>query len=442
MPPSDLGTKYRSIANQQLRTILAASLGGSIVLHLGVIAGIAHWWQPAVSIDETDPIEITLVEPLEKAVPPSPVVRSTSKPVPPPKITPVKPKLIKSIAKSITPSTPNFTPLLPKQIATKSSPTRQSKGLQSVLTPVPVTKTRSKPTSKPQPKSIDQPPTPMPSPEFNLPFPSAPSSVLPQQNVTKNVREIPAKPSGAKIISTQLPQSTPPPKTDRQDRPPSISNNKPRQIDDSLMPRDRQSEGLNSGRSVDNNPPIFPAIESSPIGIKPPKNPADSPPNRSKIGAESGGNLTGNLATNLPPGNTQTSGSSNSPPNGSKMGEGSSGKPTGNSASNMPTGETARSDSGITKLECIKYCEIPKLRDLQDTDGGKDRLRIRIVADAQGVILDASIAKSSGNPQIDSAALEGIKQMQFAPSGQEVRGVVKANILIRAANPDLICSIA
>ena len=193
---------------------------------------------------------------------------------------------------------------------------------------------------------------------------------------------------------------------------------------------------------MDNNPPIFPAIKSSSTGIKPPKNPADSPPNRSKIGAESGGNLTGNLATNLPPGNTQTSGSSNSPPNGSKMGEGSSGKPTGNSASNLPTGETARSDSGITKLECIKYCEIPKLRDLQDTDGGKDRLRIRIVADAQGVILDASIAKSSGNPQIDSAALEGIKQMQFAPSGQEVRGVVKANILIRAANPYLICSIA
>jgi TonB family protein len=85
---------------------------------------------------------------------------------------------------------------------------------------------------------------------------------------------------------------------------------------------------------------------------------------------------------------------------------------------------------------------VPKLRDLQDTDGGKDRLRIKIIIDLNGLVLDASISKTSGNPQIDAAAIEGIRQMQFAPYGKEIKGIVKANILIRSANPHMILSVA
>jgi TonB family protein len=461
MQPSDLGTKHRSIANQQSSKILAAGLGGSILLHFGLIAGISHLWQSAVKIDDPDPLEITLVEPVNMPTLLTPVVRSTAKSTPPPKITPVKPTVIKSISKSISPSTPNFTLPLPKPIATKSSrPKSKSQGLQSVLNPKPLPKTSSKP--KPKTNSIDRPPIPIPipTPAFNPPFPSEPKPVPPPQELAKNIRSnvTPVKPPAAKVSSNRSSQSTPTPQPASTNLRPiepfieSSQDRQPERVDrfstetpepkPSLSPRESPQTSNTSGKSIDRNPPIFPAIESSPTGIKPPKNPSDSPPNRSKIGAESGGNLTGNLATNLPPGNTQTSGSSNSAPNGSKMGEGSSGKPTGNSVSSMPTGETARSDSGITKLECIKYCEIPKLRDLQDTDGGKDRLRIRIVVDAKGVILDASIAKSSGNSQLDATVLAGIKQMQLAPPGKEISGIVKANILIRSANPSVILSIA
>jgi TonB family protein len=362
MQPSDLSTKHRSIANQQSSKILAAGLGGSILLHFGLIAGISHLWQSAVKIDDPDPLEITLVEPVNIPIPLAPVVRSTAKLTPPPKITPVKSTAIKSIAKSISPSTPNFTLPLPKPIDTKSSrPKSKSQGLQSVLTPIPLPKTSSKP--KPKTNSIDRPPIPIPipTPAFNPPFPSEPKPVPPPPDLAKNVRS-------------------------------SVTSVKP------------------------------PAANLSNV----------TPPNRSQIGAGSGGNPIGNPAPNPPPGNPQISGSSTSPPTGSG----------GNPTPNMPPGDSAKSDSGITKLECIKYCEIPKLRDLQDTDSGKDRLRIRIVINAKGVIVDASIAKSSGNPQLDATVLAGIKQMQFTPSGKEISGIVKANILIRSANSALILSIA
>jgi TonB family protein len=88
------------------------------------------------------------------------------------------------------------------------------------------------------------------------------------------------------------------------------------------------------------------------------------------------------------------------------------------------------SGSGSEGLQCIQHCEIPKLRDLQDRDGGKDRLRIRIAIDPNGLVIAATISKSSDNPQIDTVVLEGIKQMQFKPSGKTIKGIIKANILL------------
>lgn len=86
--------------------------------------------------------------------------------------------------------------------------------------------------------------------------------------------------------------------------------------------------------------------------------------------------------------------------------------------------------SGTSGLQCVRNCQIARLQDLQDRDGGKDRLRIRIVIDANGVVSAAEIAKSSGNPEIDALVLDGIKQMQFNPSGKTIKGIIKANILL------------
>jgi TonB family protein len=81
-------------------------------------------------------------------------------------------------------------------------------------------------------------------------------------------------------------------------------------------------------------------------------------------------------------------------------------------------------------LQCINRCEISGLTDLEDRDGGKDKLRIKIAIDPQGNVTSASIAKSSGNSTIDRVVINGVKQMQFSPPGKVVERVVKANILL------------
>jgi TonB family protein len=57
-------------------------------------------------------------------------------------------------------------------------------------------------------------------------------------------------------------------------------------------------------------------------------------------------------------------------------------------------------------------------------------LRIRIVVAPNGLVLAATISKSSDNPQIDAIVLEGIKQMQFKPPGKIIKGIIKANIIL------------
>ncbi len=97
----------------------------------------------------------------------------------------------------------------------------------------------------------------------------------------------------------------------------------------------------------------------------------------------------------------------------------------GKTSNNLSTGA-----AGNAGLQCIKNCQIAKLQDLQDSDGGKDRLRIRVTIDANGIVTAAEIAKSSGNPQIDKTILEGIEQMQFQPSGKPIKGIIRANIFL------------
>jgi TonB family protein len=113
--------------------------------------------------------------------------------------------------------------------------------------------------------------------------------------------------------------------------------------------------------------------------------------------------------------------------NGSRSGSPQAGSSVPGDDSSFGTDRIGGNSGG---LQCIQHCEIPKLRDLQDRDGGKDRLRIRIVIDPNGLVVAATISKSSDNPQIDAVVLEGIKQMQFKPSGKTIKGIVKANILL------------
>jgi TonB family protein len=121
---------------------------------------------------------------------------------------------------------------------------------------------------------------------------------------------------------------------------------------------------------------------------------------------------------------------SGNPVTANSNGNGNRDRQTGSDRGKTTTASNSSLGSSNTGLQCIKNCQIAKLQDLQDSDGGKDRLRIRVSIDANGIVTAAEIAKSSGNPQIDRTVLEGIAQMQFQPSGKPIKGIIRANIFL------------
>jgi TonB family protein len=114
-----------------------------------------------------------------------------------------------------------------------------------------------------------------------------------------------------------------------------------------------------------------------------------------------------------------------------KIGGVATGNNSGNGSGNSGNGSgDSGNGSGNSGLQCIQNCQIAKLQDLQDRDSGKDRLRIRVTIDANGIVTAAEIAKSSGNPQLDQTVLNGIERMQFQPSGKSIKGIIRANIFL------------
>jgi TonB family protein len=484
MQPSSLGDRQRSRSNKPLRTILAIGFSGSTILHLGLIAGISHWWQPRVDRDE--PLEITLVEPVEvdPIVPSPPAIEPKPSPDPIPKPVVLKP-ISKPISKPIQISTsvkpapkaisipvkpapkslaqPLETSIAIKSRSTKSTPI-------SPKTPLKATPTTAK--SEPKPISI-----PIPSQSFNPPF----LVETPQQIATKPT-PIVAKPY------TPAPLFTP-----------SIPVQKPQTIASKPSPSVNPPVPAIKTRSTIESPPVpivtkpsiepklptqtvsssIPDRQSSPVATKPtpqpsnftPSTPATKPQPTSSIAQTdrqpapiknlpAGGNnnhnpnlarssrdrtIRGILPNNEgqlnrpnsagfdPLGERLVPGGSPTPSTGSDR---NAGKVGGNLGGNMPNGNATNPEphhpaSGSSAgLQCVQNCQIAKLQDLQDSDGGKDRLRIRIVVDPNGVVTTAEIAKSSGDRQIDAVILSGIKQMQFKPPGKTITGTIKANILL------------
>jgi TonB family protein len=427
MQHSDLGTKTRSMRDRQLPLILVAGLGASIVLHVGAIVGISQWWQsPPPQTDE--PIEVTLVDP-------DPITPTPTKSVPPTR--PQKQNLVKPSLDRPTqipiklPATAISTPVAAKPFLTRTqSPTKPPirAKISKSPTPKPVIVKKPKP-AKPAiiPKSSDRsqplisPKIAATPPPFDLPVPTEPTSppVTPQPILSPQ----PSQTRREKPIASPLPQTSPP----------------------NPLPADKviktpQTAKPATPRVVRVSPSAVPTATSAPTaGGTSSSSSAENyrSPGTSQNPGSSGGILTN---SNRSSGN-ETSGSGSGIGNSSGKG-GSNGNGSGNFAPDPPTGNTSTASAGAGKLECIRNCEVPKLKDLLDTDGGKDRLRIRIAIDANGIVTDAQIAKSSGNPQIDTAALEGIKQMQFVPSGKQISGIIRANILIRSARPLVVPAIA
>jgi TonB family protein len=125
---------------------------------------------------------------------------------------------------------------------------------------------------------------------------------------------------------------------------------------------------------------------------------------------ELGGGLPGKMANSL-------GGSSESPNSSDKLGGGLPGK--------MATGSN-RSLS----IQCLRNCEINYPNNLEDSEAGKDKILVNVTVDANGAITNAQIAKSSGNQNLDSATIDGVKQMQLTAMGKPVTFKIKVNTLL------------
>ncbi|WP_310481148.1 TonB family protein [Chamaesiphon sp. VAR_48_metabat_403] len=445
MKQSSFSATSRRNADKNLLTILLAGVGGSLAFHVAAFAGVAHWWKPVVAIDE--PMEITMVDTAPEPPPVKPA--PTPKPVPIVKAEPKPVPIVKVPAK-----------LEPKPVAAKPIPiVKTAASLDNLVDRQP-----AKPVSKPVPKQIAPQPTPVippafPEQLFKSPQPAAKTPVAPKQKVASQPKQqkIVTEPQpGTPIGENQsgLASNSPnrqlaarstdtPTPTQEQDFG-QVTPSKVNAPTEDIAPSSNNQSGLtgnpvnntklagrlagnNTSSSTDDN---FGEIAPSKIKTPTADDFAGSSNNQSGLAGKptSGGKLGTRLAGNAPSSNTSDGDPAGVAPgkswNSARAEPGAGLKPNpGNSDGDDAGG-------GVFGLQCIKRCEISGLVDLEDRDGGKDKLRIKIAIDPKGNVTRASVAKSSGNSTIDRVVINGVKQMQFSPPGKIVERVVKANILL------------
>lgn len=461
-----------------LRSILVFGFGMSILLHLGLMWGILRWWQPAAI--EEEPIEITIVEPVEIAPvkSTSPTTEIAAKPsdkLPSPVIsTPIttaispaipkrssNPKTLKSPPKQIDSklkSTPN-------SIGTQSSPQSKSLARANSGKPILTTKTigRGSPPTKPkaQPSRMLSKALPFPSNlsaapiedrisspptrSFSLPISPKPKSKAKSNQPTRSARSESAQASESKPVpANPLPSSTPP-AAERTIEPiqPTPTTSTPlllkTPVPIATTPNPLPTRSSPLPRSANNfpQPQDLPrSTKNLPIGSTNDRQVNPNPAGGGVLPKQGGTNSvnSGSLSSSNP---GDLAGTKNGLPTGDLAGingTGSDRGKTGGTSTENGTGTGTSNGNGMgngsSGLQCIKNCQIAELQDLQDSDGGKDRLRIRVSIDANGIVTAAEIVKSSGNPQIDRTVRSGIEQMQFQPSGKQIKGIIRANIFL------------
>ncbi len=466
----------RRNADKNLLTILLVGVGGSLAFHIAAIAGVAHWWKPVAAIDE--PMEITMVDvapekPLAKPSPQPTVTPLVKAPVKVPKPEAAKPVPIVKVPATLEPKTApaKAVPIVkvPAQVARKSAPiVKTASALDKFIERVP-----TKPASKPAPKSIEPPlkavaPPAFPDELFKPAQPPAKTPVTPKQKVAKSPTFTTPKPEQPKIATEPQPGT---PISENQSG--LVTNSPNRQLarsTDTPVPTQEQDfgevapskiktpttddfAGSNNQSGLANKPSSGGKLGTrlagntsssnaasddnfgnvAPSKVNAPSNDDFARANNNQSGlagkSTGGGKLGTRLAGNTPSSNTASDGD----PGGVERGNSWRGARAEPGAGLKPNSGNGNGDDAGGKafgLQCINRCEISGLVDLEDRDGGKDKLRIKIAIDPSGNVTSASVAKSSGNPTIDRVVINGVKQMQFSPPGKIVERVVKANILL------------
>ncbi|WP_310426606.1 TonB family protein [Chamaesiphon sp. VAR_48_metabat_135_sub] len=469
MEQSSFSATSRQNADKNLLTILLAGVGGSLAFHVAAIAGVATLWKPVAPIDE--PMEITMVD-VDSEKPPQPKVIPIVKA--PTKVEPKPVPIVKVPAKlepKIAPAKPMPIVKVPAQVTQKPVPiVKTASSLDNFIDSAKPT-LRERVASKPAPRSIEPPLKAVAPPAFpDEIFKPAPvkTSAVPTQKIAKSPTFTTPQPEQPKIVTEPQPETpirenqsglasnspnrqlatrstdTPAP-TQEQDFE-QVTPSKVNAPTEEIASSNHNQSGLTSnpattsklaGKLAANN--TSPTTddnfgEVAPSKIKTPTTDefAGSSNNQSGLAGKptSGGKLVTRLAGNTPSSNHASDGD----PGGVERGNSWRGARAEPGAGLKPNpGNSGGDDAGSGKtfgLQCIKRCDISGLTDLEDRDGGKDKLRIKIAVDPNGNVTRASIAKSSGNSTIDRVVINGVKQMQFSPPGKIVERVVKANILL------------
>ena len=143
----------------------------------------------------------------------------------------------------------------------------------------------------------------------------------------------------------------------------------------------------------------------------------DIPGNSQRIASGNGG---GN-SKNPPRLSGENQSSSNVNPHGNG---GEKDRQNSSLSENIATGSNRK-----LSIQCLRNCEIRYPENLEASDTGKDKILVKITIDANGLVINAEIDRSSGNHQLDLFALEKIKQMQLTAMGESKTFRIKINTL-------------
>jgi TonB family protein len=438
MIKSSLGATQRSIANKSLARTLLFGLGGSLLCHTVAIGGITYFAQNA-----EESIDIIAIDRVE--VDPEPIASPLSKPITPivkPVVSAVKPITAPvAIVKSMSLGSPS-----PKPVVAIPQP--------KVVSPAPVIKiTKAKVPAKLAKAPLDR-------------------MILPKPDLVStpaiSVRDIPPK----------IDRSQPPPFTANQFK---ETNNQPA-FGNTLLPSTRSTPKINqkiesndnhdrstpkqpdrrsklarssSRLPIDSSQPSLanPNINSQhkspenltggkPIGDfdsgsgKSERNPQTAPSNSSGNGdgkhqtgtgkgdgqGESGGNgsETDNRQYGSPEGTIGSTGNSDKSSNSNSNKE----------LRTSPPGNIAAGGNRKLSIQCLNNCEIKYPNQIEDADTGKDKILVKVTIDAAGNPTNVEIARSSGNPKLDSFTLAGVQQMQFTGMGKPLTFKIKVSTLV------------
>ncbi|AFY93358.1 energy transducer TonB family protein [Chamaesiphon minutus] len=373
------------------------------------------------------------VEPPLKAVTPPAFPDKLFKPEQPPATTPVTPK--PKVAKS-----PTFTTPQPKQpkIATEPQPE------------TPVSETRSRlatdsPNRKLATRSTDTP-TPNQEQDFGQVTPSkvnAPTEEITPSN--NNQSGLAGTPTNSSKLASKLAANNPSSPTEDNFGEVAPSKIKTPTTDDFAGSNNNQSglagkptSGKKLGTRLAGNTPSPNTASDDNFGniapskVNAPTNNDFARANNNQSGLAGKPTSGGKLGTRLAGNTSSPNNANNGAPSGVAQGNSWRATRAEPGAGLKPNSGNGSGDAGgkAFGLQCINRCEISGLTDLEDRDGGKDKLRIKIAIDPQGNVTSASIVKSSGNSTIDRVTIDGVKQMQFSPPGKVLERVVKANILL------------